>query len=181
MSYYFGRERIFDSGVDWEFQMVVDDDIKNTKTITFEEKEPIGDHHVFYLRYGMLYVKGVAREFLNDSFEYFGNGYFKLNGRLYYRGTPEASFPEGSAIKTWHYAQPPIYPPDSESRPRIPMCELPTYIYVLEASNGLRLEHEERYGSNFRTGVTCKSATGLSCGELQREGYLRGKSYYENY
>ncbi|WP_322056326.1 hypothetical protein [Paraburkholderia sp. J63] len=177
VSYYFGYEKLFQS--DWEFEVAVDADIKRTKTITFEAMEPIEEHHVFFLRYGMLYVKGRATEFIDGSFRYLGNGYFRLRGKLYYRGVPEADFPVGSTIKTWNYTYSSPLPPGPDGMSIFQVCDFPDFYYVLEASNGLRLVHKERYGGEFITGLTCRNLTGHSCAELRRTGGFRDHDYHK--
>ncbi|CAB3809296.1 hypothetical protein LMG28688_06957 [Paraburkholderia caffeinitolerans] len=129
------------------------------------------DHHLFYLRDGMLYVKGVATGFVDGSFRYLGNGYFRLHGYIYYRGKREAAYSGGAVVKTWTLTRKDPPPPsDPDGPPPIIGCpDFPHLIFVLETSDGLHLEHEETYGfGKFPRGETCKSATGHTCAEFHR-------------
>jgi hypothetical protein len=179
ITWYFGWDQdIYDQ--DFILDAAVSSSIKRTKTTTFEEEPIIYEHHLFYLRNGMLYVKGVPTELIDGSFKYLGNGYFRLRGRIYYRGTPEADYPTGSIVKTWNYAHDDP-PPDRQDGPPILASPCPKYvrpIFVLESSAGLHIEHEERPGhSTFPSGMTCKEWTGHTCAELRRMGAFDDSRY----
>ncbi|WP_321954868.1 hypothetical protein [Paraburkholderia bannensis] len=171
ITWYFGWEQGISDG-DFELDEVVSENIKRTKTITFEEEPIIFEHHRFYLRYGMLYVKGVPTEFIDGSFKYLGNGYFRLHGQIYYRGQREADYPAGAVVKTWSYMHDDPPPAHQDGPPILPIC--PSFarpVFVLETSTGLHLEHEERPGhSQLPGGRTCKRWTGHTCAELRRMG-----------
>ncbi|CAG9247007.1 hypothetical protein [Paraburkholderia unamae] len=181
-TWYFGYlEDIGDH--DFELDQAVANDIKRAKTIVFEDGPTLQEHHLFYLRRGVLYVKGEPVESVDGSFRYLGNGYFRLHGMLYYRGVAEAFYSPGTVIKTWNEArEDPPPPARADGVPILYPCGRPTYPwFVLETSDGLHLEHKESFGfSSFPYGITCKSITGRSCEDLGRQGHnFKPKGYYE--
>ncbi|WP_322093437.1 hypothetical protein [Paraburkholderia bannensis] len=73
VTWYYVREEMINSS-DFELNQHIANDIKRTKTIVFKDGPIIGEHHLFNIRGDILYVKEVPSEFIDKSFQYFGNG-----------------------------------------------------------------------------------------------------------
>lgn len=73
-----------------------------------------------------------------DSFWYLGQGYYQLNGQLYYMGERVGAFPSGGTVVT-HVEDRTRPKPDDYPKGRM-YCRAEHHASILETSTGLRVE-----------------------------------------
>ncbi|MFX1765569.1 hypothetical protein PWP93_23845 [Paraburkholderia sp. A1RI-2L] len=179
VTYYFGTEDYI-SDDEYSIDFAVAKRIKNNRVIVFDDGPKLREHHGLYMRNGVLFVKGIPTDRMDESFRYLDNGYYTIHGNIYYRGRFEATYPKDGSVRTWNEMRADFVPPRQPGMPPVisPCGDTSSPWFILESSNGLHLEHKES-GSlmvrPFPRGDIGESVTGYSCAQMRVYGQLDEK------